>query len=136
VNELTIASSTAAIEEARRWAVRQLHVEGLGDEEIWAVELALTEVLSNVIRHAYGGDESREVLLQLSLEPDRLELAVTHWGTPFDEQAYVPPKLESPQAGGYGVRMIEDLMDEVRRGEADSGGTRIVLVKSRRKEHQ
>jgi anti-sigma regulatory factor (Ser/Thr protein kinase) len=124
---LTIPSRVAAIDDARRWVSG--HLAGRDEEDVWKVELALTEALSNVIRHAYGGDETREVELALRLDGDRLELEIAHEGEPFDRAGYSPPDLDAVGTGGYGLFLIEELVDEV-----DFEGTRLRMVKCRWKE--
>jgi len=129
--ELTIESRAEAIDDARRWVSDQLQIAGVGERDLWAVELALTEALSNVIRHAYGGEESREILLASSFTDGRFELRIVHWGEPFETAHYVPPDLDTAPLGGYGLYLIEQLMDEVERRDAPDGATEITLVKSR-----
>jgi phosphoserine phosphatase RsbU/P len=111
---LTIPSRTTAIDDARRWVSAHLREGGAADDTVWAVELALTEALANVDRHAYGGDENREIRLELELDDDRLELRIHHTGEPFDPASYVPPDLEAaPPPSGYGIHLLGELLDEV-----------------------
>ena len=131
---LTIPSRLAAIEEARGWATAHLVAAGASADAIWAVEMALTEALANVITHGYAGDESQRIELALQLHDDRLELEVVDFGEPFDESSYQPPNLEEASAGGYGVHLMRELMDEVDRSAAPDGGTRLRLVKRRWRE--
>jgi len=126
---LTIASRTTAIDDARRWASGHLAPAGASADAIWAVELALTEALANVIEHGYGGDESKRIDLSLELHFDRLELEIVDFGEPFDPAGYLPPDLDAARAGGYGVHLIEQLMDEVDRTPVPDRGTRLRLVK-------
>ena len=131
---LTIPSRTTAIDDARRWARSQLAAAGASEESIWAVEMALTEALANVMEHSYRGDESQRVELALELHEDRLELTIVDFGEPFDAGSYRPPDLDAAQAGGYGVHLIHELMDEVERTQPDGQGTNLRLVKRRWRE--
>ena len=131
---LTIPSRTTAIDDARRWSTGHLSAAGASAEAVWAVELALTEALSNVIRHGYAGDETQQIELELELHDDRLELRITDFGAAFDEDAYTEPDLDASPAGGYGVHLIGELMDEVQRTATTGRGTCLRLVKRRWKE--
>ena len=131
---LTIASRTAAIDDARTWLTAFLVPAGASVEAVWATEMALTEALANVITHAYGGDESQKIHLSLELHDDRCEIVIVDSGRPFDESAYEPPDFTEARAGGYGVHLIGELMDEVERTVTPDGGTRLRLVKRRWKE--
>lgn len=132
---LTISSRTAAIEEARRWAAAHLRSEGASDDAVWALELVLTEALANVIRHAYRGDETKRVELFLHVDLD-LELELLHSGEPFDAETYTPPDLDAAPAGGYGLHLIDALMDEIEQTSTADRRTRLRLVKRRWKEHE
>jgi serine/threonine-protein kinase RsbW len=126
---LTIPSRTTAIDEARRWVTAHLAPAGADPESIWALEMALTEALANVIEHSYGGDESQRIDLLLEVHDDRVELVIRDFGEPFDERAYRPPDLDAAPAGGYGVHLVNELMDDVERLEHEGRGTRLRLVK-------
>jgi len=131
---LTIDSRTAAIDDVRSWVSGYLAPEGASPEAVWAIEMALTEALANVIAHAYGGDDSQPIHLFLELHADRCEIEIVDFGEPFDEATYSPPDLTEARAGGYGVHLIGELMDEVERTAIPDGGTRLRLVKRRWKE--
>ena len=128
---LTIASRTSAIDDARSWVGRYLVPAGASADAIWAIEMALTEALANVITHGYGGDDSRSIHLFLELHADRCEIEIVDFGEPFDESAYTAPDLAEPRAGGYGLHLIGELMDDVERTMTPDGGTRLRLVKRR-----
>ena len=133
-DRLTLPSRTTAIDDARRWASGHLERAGASAEAVWAVELVLTEALSNIVRHAYGGDEGQVIELELDLDDERVELVIVHFGEPFDPSTYSPPDLDAVPTGGYGVLLINELMDEVRRETTADRGTRVTLVKRRWRE--
>ena len=132
MNELRIESRAEAIDDARTWVTEGLRTEGIGEKDLWAIQLALTEVLSNVMRHAYSGDRTREIWLTSRFADDRLELEILHWGAPLEaENRSSDAHLDTAPQGGYGLHLIDELVDEVERREAPGGGTVITLVKSR-----
>jgi serine/threonine-protein kinase RsbW len=135
-DRFAIASRTTEIDDARAWAARQLRTYGASDDLVWEVELALTEALSNVIHHAYGGAETERIELGLRLDGGRVELEILHSGRPFDPASYTAPDLDAAPAGGYGLHVISELMDEVEQTDAPGRGTRLRLVKRLVKEPQ
>lgn len=127
-----LPTRTTAIDGARRWASEHARQAQVSADAIFELELAMTEALSNVIRHAYGGDEGQRVDLRLLIDEHRVELSLRDRGVPFDTAAYVPPDLDAPGAGGYGVRLIAELVDEVHRDTPPDGGNVLRLVKYRK----
>lgn len=126
-----MASRLECIDEARRWSAERLRSAGFDDESAFAVELAMTEALSNVILHAYGGAGDKEVHISLSTDEEGLRLAIRDFGAVKGAGTFERRDLDSPGSGGYGVHIIEELMDEVKRETPPGGGTLLTLGKHR-----
>lgn len=82
------------------------------------VLLAVEEVVTNVITHAYpeGGGEVRVAVKELSV-PRGLRLIVADDGIAFDPLAIPDPDVSAPleerQVGGLGILLIRRMMDRV-----------------------
>jgi serine/threonine-protein kinase RsbW len=126
-----LASRLEAIDDARRWAAGHARAAGLDDEETWALELALTEALANVVRHAYAGRPDGRIELGLHVDDDRTELTIRDWGTAFDPSTYDVPDLATPRAGGYGLHLMRELVDEIV-ADVSGEGTLLRLVTHRK----
>jgi anti-sigma regulatory factor (Ser/Thr protein kinase) len=89
----------------------------LPDEVIFHLNLALEEVVSNIIRHGYGGREDGEVSLVLHLAGEAIAVTVEDDGVPFNPLELPDPDLTAPleerEVGGLGVYLVRQLMDEV-----------------------
>jgi len=96
----------------------------------YELELAASEILTNIAQHSYQGT-SGEVRGELRLEGDRLELDLYDDGAPFDIAAV--PARRSPEAteGGYGLHIVRELMDEVAYSAGTQRGNHWHLVKRR-----
>jgi serine/threonine-protein kinase RsbW len=102
------------------------------DEEALArLELALDEAATNVIRHAYRGEQEKPIEMLVDVVPDRIRVALYHLGEDFDPEAAPPPAFDGSREGGFGLYMIRECVDEVRyfRDERDWRG--VLLVKNR-----
>lgn len=129
-----MASRLECIDDARRWAGGHVRAAGIAEDAVFELELAMTEALSNVIRHAYQGEGTHTIDLSLTIDDRRLELSLHDRGRPFDESAYRPPDLDAPGEGNYGVHLMEQLVDEVHRCPRAGGGTVLSLIKYRKGE--
>jgi anti-sigma regulatory factor (Ser/Thr protein kinase) len=112
-----------------REATRQVReAVGAYDEELQSqVELAASEILTNLVRHAYG-DQSGDVEGRILAGADAIQLEFFDHGRPFDPDAQPPPDRDDPQEGGYGLLVVEGIMDEVeyRAGTPDGNYWRLV----------
>jgi len=123
-----------AIDAARRWAGGEARGAGIAEAVVADLEVAMTEALSNVVRHSYEGRSGEEVELTLAIDAERLTLGIRDDGLPFDPGEYRPPDLEEPAEGGLGIFLIEELMDEVRRRPLEDGSTLVELVHYRKEQ--
>ncbi|MFN8411372.1 MAG: ATP-binding protein [Anaerolineales bacterium] len=88
-------------------------------------ELALHELLANIIGHSYNGDESRRIEVRLRVERTRFFAETEDDGTPANldlTKVCMPDPKELP-VGGYGVPVIKMLMDKVEYQHNDGKNT-------------
>jgi anti-sigma regulatory factor (Ser/Thr protein kinase) len=87
------------------------------------VLLALQEIVTNVLRHGYRGDDTRPVHLSFEASAEQFQVTLRDQGPPFDPlEVQVERAGEAfPQReGGFGIliaRMVMDGMDYAREGE-------------------
>lgn len=88
----------------------------VAEEIINSCELALHELLTNLVDHAYEGDGSKLITVNLAYEKQQIHIQTQDTGrvTHVDLNATVMPDPTQLQEGGYGLAIITSLMDEVR----------------------
>ena len=93
------------------------------------LNLALEEIVINVIKHGYADREEHEIAVTFQLGPGALTVRVEDDGLPFNPldapAANVSSPLEQRRAGGLGVYLVRNLMDEF---EYQRTGTMNVFV--------
>lgn len=129
---LSVDSRLDAIDAARRWVTERVRTVGANDDTVAEIELALTEAMANVIEHGYEGDETQKIEVGVAMEGDRLRISVRDWGRQADPASFEQRDLEDPGEGGYGVFLMEQLMDDVTREPQPDGGTLLILTKQRK----
>ena len=77
------------------------------------VELAIGEALANVMRHSYGGNTERPIELRCALRDGTLEVEIRDDGEPFDAENLCSRPPDELRAGGRGVFLIREVMDQV-----------------------
>lgn len=90
----------------------------LSVSDVYKVNLALDELLTNLISYAYSDGQQHLIRLHLSLVPDRLTAVLIDDGAPFDPLAEAKPavldgSLEERPIGGLGLHFVRTLMDAV-----------------------
>ncbi len=85
--DLTVLAALA--DEIADWA----DSVSLGQAEVFQVNVAIEELLTNVITHGLGEGRPGMILLRLHRAPDALEIELRDDAQPFDPFAVPPPSL-------------------------------------------
>ena len=87
---------------------------GLPPDAVADMNVALDEVLTNVLSHAYEDAGTHEVRIALAVYPDALEAEVEDDGRPFDPLTVASPDRTAPlaerQLGGLGIHFVRNLL--------------------------
>jgi len=110
----------------------------MGRDKIDEVKMAVVEACINAFEHSATPDHKVELAFRVGDEEGGrgpyLEVDVTDAGHGFDPTRLRTPEiaaaLRSPRKRGWGIKIIESLMDDVRI-ESGERGTRIVMRKYR-----
>lgn len=96
------------------------------------INVALDEVLTNIVSYAYSPGEQAEILVRLAIIGSEIVAEIEDGGRPFDPLQAPPPDLSKPlrdrKVGGLGIHFIRSLMDEVSYQRID-GRNRLRLSK-------
>src|SRR5262245_37676974 len=95
--EIQIRSDLTRLREVRTF-VRQFCASmpgaGLDQDDVGALELAVTEAASNIMKHAYHGDQDRSIRVEAEALPGKIRLRLLHQGDPFDPSTAALPVLD------------------------------------------
>jgi anti-sigma regulatory factor (Ser/Thr protein kinase) len=113
---------------AEFWAERGLPVGLEGD-----VNLALEEMLANVILHGYQDRSEHNIAVSLEANGGEVRVAIEDDGMPFNPleapEADLSGPLESRPIGGLGIHLVRSLMDRL---EYARSGDRNHLIMTKR----
>ena len=133
--ELTLRLNNR-LDEIARMAVA---VEAFGaahhltDEVIFAFNLSLDEVVTNVISYAFADVQDHAIDVRLWLDGDVLFAEVSDDGRPFDPIEVPPPNIDAPieerRIGGLGVYLVREMMDTLE--YAREGGRNVLRLSKR-----
>jgi len=128
---LVIAARLENLEGVRRWMTEVLESLGFSQQQVFEVNVAMAEALTNVIRHAYGGPSDQRIIVEASWTDDRITICIQDFGQRFDPARHGTPDLDRPAEGGYGIFLMRRFMDEVTYDLSPPVGTILRLVKRR-----
>ena len=128
VSDMEIAASKTAAELAESMV--------MSDDKVDEVRMAVVEACINAFEHSDA--EDRKVYVNLAVigtaEPQELQITIRDTGVGFQVDQLVEPrieeKLKAESKRGWGLKIIDGLMDEVRI-DSDVHGTTVVMRKLR-----
>lgn len=96
---------------------------GLGPDDVYDLKLAVTEAVTNVIRHA--AVESFEI--EYRVYPGAVEVSVTDSGGGFNTEEF---ERQPGVYGGFGLAVIRSLVDEINLNSSGDGTQLRILRRS------
>lgn len=90
---------------------------GLLPKVTFELNVALEEILTNVISYGYNDAAEHDILLRLVYVNETVTAEVEDDGQPFNPLAAPPPDTNAPleerRVGGLGIHLVRKLMDSV-----------------------
>jgi sigma-B regulation protein RsbU (phosphoserine phosphatase) len=131
--EIDFQSDLTQLRRAREFVrafCRNLPCRSLDQDSAGALELAVNEAASNIMRHAYHGRTDQWIHLEGEAFPGRMLMRLCHFGDAFDPSKVRAPALDGSRESGFGVYLIAQNTDAVRYYRDERGRNCIELVKS------
>ena len=119
MREMTVNATPEQIEQVVDFVNEQLDTLGCSDEVRIDVDVAVDELLGNIVQYAYGPDTGI-VTVRVHAEEGPLVVVISFLdsGAPFNPLAEERPNTTSLPAkerplGGLGLFLVKELMDEL-----------------------
>jgi anti-sigma regulatory factor (Ser/Thr protein kinase) len=120
------------IERLAEEVTRFANQHGVPPETVGDLNLALEEVVANVIMHAYPQGGAHEIRVDVTAEKDGVVAEVVDDGVHFDPLQRPEPNVALPLAqrpvGGLGIFLVRRVMDELRYSR-EAGRNRLTMAK-------
>ena len=129
---LSIQASLADLARIRKF-VRDAAIEcGVIENQIGDLQLAVDEVVTNIIEHGYQGKSGNIEIEIIPSKPDFIVNLRDH-AEVFNILDYEEVDTRSPlqraKAGGYGVHLTHQAMDRIKHDVTEEGGNEFTMIK-------
>jgi serine/threonine-protein kinase RsbW len=103
---------------------------GYGEQDRFAIQLALEEALANAVRHGNAADPGKHVTVEFRVDADCVCVSVEDEGHGFRPDSVPDPTLDEnlEKPDGRGVMLMRVYMNEVRYNPA---GNKVTMTKRR-----
>jgi anti-sigma regulatory factor (Ser/Thr protein kinase) len=112
---LTLRSTLTEVERLSREFGRFADRHGLAPEVRFGVNLALEEIVTNVISHGYKGRDDQLLTVEVAVAPGELTARVEDAAPAFNPLQLPPPDVTAPleqrRPGGLGIYLSRKFLD-------------------------
>ena len=143
---LTVPGRYEEIQKICQFVADGAAESGLDQTAVFHIELACDEACTNIIEHAYGGENVGEIAISWRLEGASFVITFHDNGRSFNPETIprptlppTPPASPSPsdidsdniKVGGLGIYFMRQLMDDVQFKFDPKTGNTLTLVKKK-----
>lgn len=130
---VTLVNDLAEVEKLSRLVEAFGEAEGLQPESVFNVNLALDEVITNIIRYAHDDGRQHPIVVRLAIDQGVLTAHVEDDGRAFNPlEAPVPDigaSIDERPIGGLGIHLVRSVMNSVEYRRED--GRNVLTMKKR-----
>jgi serine/threonine-protein kinase RsbW len=129
--EITLPNRIESVEEAASEVEKFARENGVGDDILVGVDMAVREAMANAVKHGNAMDETKSVEIAMEKAPEVLTVTVRDFGEGFDSEDLPDPTEAANllKASGRGILFMRTFMDEVQWSPAEGGGTTVKMLK-------
>jgi serine/threonine-protein kinase RsbW len=131
VEELKLPSRIESVDIAAMKADEFAKEQGLGDDFVSAIDLAIRESVANAVKHGNKFAEEKTVDLTLARTPEGFEITVRDYGEGFAiDEIPDPTNPENLlKTNGRGILFMRSFMDVVEWSNHEAGGLVVRMIK-------
>jgi sigma-B regulation protein RsbU (phosphoserine phosphatase) len=112
VAQIRIASRPDCLRLVRAVVNEAGDATGCSGDCISQIVMAVDEACHNIIRHAYLGDPSGEIVVDIRRHDGAIAIHLLDFAAPVDVSRIKPRRLDKVKPGGLGTHFIQECMDE------------------------
>ncbi len=134
--EVTIPGRYDRVIDACKFILTGAESVGFDANELFRIELACDEACTNVIQHAYGGEDIGTIRVSWEFSDGAFIITIIDQGKYFDPDDVPEPNIPSSpddidelKIGGLGIHFMRSLMDDIRFHNDQKAGNRLIMVK-------
>ena len=118
-HSMVLASEPSAVHEVCSQILSKLEDNSFSKDDIFAIHLTLEEAVLNAVKHGNKMDPTKKVIVNYSIDPEKVEISITDEGNGFTPDSIADPRSGDGllKPGGRGLLLMNSYMDIVKYNE-------------------
>ena len=131
IQQIKLPSRIESVDEAALKADEFAKEQGLGEDFVSAIDLAIRESVANAVKHGNKFADEKTVDLTLARTDEGFEITVRDYGSGFavDEIPDPTDPENLLKASGRGILFMKSFMDVVEWSNHEGGGMVVKMIK-------
>jgi len=131
IQQIKLPSRIESVDEAALRADEFAKEQGLGEDFVSAIDLAIRESVANAVKHGNKFADEKTVDLTLARTDEGFEITVRDYGSGFaiDEIPDPTDPENLLKASGRGILFMKSFMDVVEWSNHEGGGMVVKMIK-------
>ena len=126
---ITIPSNPKYLSVVRSMTLKVGQINGMKEEVLEDIKLAVDEACANVIKHAYKGNTSGKIVIKYKTTPENYQVVITDNGIRAQNALLKGRDLDDVRPGGLGIHFIKRVFDVFELDEKKKKGNRLIMIK-------
>ena len=136
-NQLTVPGRYDQVRLICDFVAEGARLAQFDDKTVFHIELACDEACTNIIEHAYEGENQGNITAIWQIDNQQFVITLADTGKPFDPDSVPEPiapaessgGLDNLKVGGLGLHFMKKLMDDVRFAFTEEKGNQLIMTK-------
>jgi serine/threonine-protein kinase RsbW len=128
---LIASSDNSELSRIRDFVEQNAIQFGFDESNSQKIALAVDEACSNLIKHAYKLDKSKNIWINIETQSNEFVVKIIDEGNPFDPLEVPKPDMKkyfkSYKRGGLGIQIMRLVMDKINYFPSNGGNTKNIL---------
>jgi phosphoserine phosphatase RsbU/P len=133
--EIEISNKLSELDQLNQTLAELWRRHGLTPKVVYNLNLAIEEIVTNIISHGYTDDREHIIRVNLNVQPGEVRIEVEDDGQPFNPleapEVDITKPLEETTIGGLGIHLVRKVMDGL---EYERQGNRNLLIMKKKTE--
>lgn len=117
VFELAIKNDSAELERLTQLLAPFLEAHTLPEPAVYTVELALEEMITNIIKYGYDDAAEHAISVRIEIRPSNLQITLQDDGHEFNPLTVPQPNITAPMEqrciGGMGIYLVRQMLSGI-----------------------
>jgi serine/threonine-protein kinase RsbW len=126
---LQVRSHPQNLKQIRSLMTDVVSKTSLSQDDLGNLVLAVDEACSNIIKHSYKNDHTKNIDLTIQIKTDSIIITIIDYGTKLDISSMKSRNINDIRPSGLGIYIIKKVMNSIEYTHTPEGFNKVIMIK-------